>query len=93
MDFCGFGGHCWIICNCLSYVDQVKIREGINRGIPLFDKQVIATPLATVVEEQIAETASVSPPVSAIEKVIEVAITPVEAIQKTFDDVLNKRSD
>lgn len=46
-----------------------------------------------MVEEQIAETASVSPPVSAIEKVIEVAITPVEAIQKTFDDVLNKRSD
>ncbi|XP_038556501.1 GTPase IMAP family member 7-like [Micropterus salmoides] len=50
-----------------------------------------APALATVVKEQIAETAvNLSPPPCEIAEVVEEAIAPVKTIQKTFEVVWNK---
>lgn len=50
-----------------------------------------APALATVLKEQIAETAvNLSPPPCEIAEVVEEAIAPVKTIQKTFEVVWNK---
>ncbi|XP_078132208.1 GTPase IMAP family member 7-like [Sander vitreus] len=64
----------------------------VLKEAPIFNKELTASAetLAEVVEEQAGTALNVAPPATAIEKVVEVLITPASVIQKTFEVVLNK---